>query len=105
LESGLDERARVWIDLEPGDVYSYNFLVDPKRWNRGIGTALIPAKDAFLQRLNVRRAITIVGLGNLASRRIVEKTGGQPIKIIYLCRVFGKRFQFEKRLKASPDSQ
>lgn len=101
LRGGLDERTYLRVDLEPGEVYSYHFLVDPEYRNRGISTALGPVKDSFLLELGMDRVTLAIGKKNYASRRVAQKLGNQPVKMIYLFSIFGKRFQFERRLSGA----
>ena len=100
LKGGLDERTQLRIDLRPGEAYTYHFLVDPAYRNRGVGTLLGWVKDVFLARQGVTLVFSAVGFRNYASRRSLEKNRTPAVKKIYVLRIMGKRFQFERRLRA-----
>jgi ribosomal-protein-alanine N-acetyltransferase len=59
------------------------YLIDRSRWNLGLGTEAARAiRDHGFDRLGLGRLVSIIHRDNLASRRVAEKAGLRPERMI-----------------------
>ena len=99
LKGGFDERTGLRIDLGPGEAYVYHFLVNPEYRGQDIGPALGLVNDAYLATQGVVRTLLVASFRNYAAGRAIQSVNTRAVKMIYLLRILGKNFQFERRLR------
>ena len=91
--SGAVGYALVRLDKDPDDTWPiegtsaelYSLSVAPNAREKGVGTALLDAVDAELERRGIRALAAAVMVGNDAARRLYQRRGLSPGEV-YLYR-------------------
>lgn len=85
------ERDNLELRLEPGDAYIDDLYTLPAYRRQGIQTGLHLQQLQYLQERGLKRAVSIVAVDNIPSRKMFEKIGWQEIAHLSFRRIFLKR--------------
>ena len=70
-------------NLQGAEVVELAYLIDRARWGRGLATEAASAiRDHAFGRLGLGRVVSIIHRDNLSSRRVAEKLGMRPERMI-----------------------
>ncbi len=99
LEDKYENRANEMIQVKPGEAYSFGTETLPEYRNQNLGSTLFFIEFEYLRERGIEKVIGAVLDKNYPSRRMCEKVGFLPAKILYKVNFKGFELKFSRTIK------
>jgi ribosomal protein S18 acetylase RimI-like enzyme len=99
LEDKYENRANEMIQVKPGEAYAFGIETLPEYRNQDLGSTLFLFEFKYLRENGIEKVISVVWIKNYPSRRMCEKVGFLPAKILYKVNFKGFELKFSRTIK------